>query len=125
MDRRILELAVEALENRRAVIDAEIEMVQAELGGGTTPIETAAMPSPKGRRTRTPAERERHSEVMRRVWAARKAEAGKAEAAKPSRAKKTAPGKRKYGPQSAEAKAAISRRMKAYWKKRTAAEAKK
>jgi hypothetical protein len=125
MDKRILELAVEALENKRAVIDAEIEMIQAELGGGITPIETAAMPSPKGRRTRTPAERKRHSELMRQIWAARKTKAGKAETAKPSGGKKTPPGKRKYGPQSAEAKAEISRRMKAYWKKRKAAEAKK
>ncbi|MBZ5498636.1 MAG: hypothetical protein LAP85_19745 [Acidobacteriia bacterium] len=118
MDKRILELAIETLAKKKADIDAEIASLQAQFIGGIK-LETATTASVKGRRHRTPAERKRHSKVMKRVWAARKAKA-----AKLTSARKTAKEKRKYGPQSAAARAAISKRMRAYWKKRKAAAAK-
>jgi hypothetical protein len=56
---------------------------------------------------------------MKKYWAEKRAQASKAQAAK-----KPKSAKRRSGPQSAAARKAVSKRMKAYWKARKAAEAK-
>jgi len=116
MDARIIELAIEALRNRRSGVEAEIAALEGELRGRT------ALPIPPvagKRKPRTAAQRRAHSEHMKAYWAARKARASKA-----GRARKTVSVKPKLGPQSAAARKAQSERMKAYWAKRKAAAAK-
>ena len=99
MDKRIVELALEALQERKNALDVEIAQLSAELKGGTT------TPSGK-RRTRTAAERRAHSHAMK-LYGRRKRTAST----------RTKP---KSGPQSAAARKAVSERMKAYWAKRKA-----
>ncbi len=100
MDKRILELAIEALEVRKAKVEAEIEAMQKELGGSARTRKAA--PAVGRSRRRTAAQRAAHSRRMKEIWAARR---------------RAASG-RKFGPQSAEAREAQSKRMKAYWAKR-------
>lgn len=118
MDRRILELALEALHERMAAIDAEIQSIQTQLRGGASPRTVA--PAAGKRRTRTAAQRKAQSEKMKKIWAAKKGKPAKAQAAK-----KPTPAKQKRGPQSAAARKAVSERMKAYWAKRKAAKSKR
>ncbi len=83
MDNRIIELAIEALENQRAVIEAEIAGLNFALR-------------------------------KQRGYVAAAAKAGPSQLRRPQ----------KGGPQSAAARRAVSRRMKAYWAKRKAGRAK-
>ncbi len=108
MDTRIIELAIEALEEKRKAIAAEIAELTAQITGGAP---KAAGIVRKGRRTRTAAERRAHSERMKAIWAERKAKAGKSKAAKPARSK---------GGHSSAANKARSEKMRAYWAKRRA-----
>jgi len=85
MDKRIVELALEALKVRRVAIETEIAEMEAELRG------------------------------LHRGTPRKGSRAGKA---------KRAGAIRKSGPQSAAARKAVSERMKLYWAKRKAAEAK-
>jgi hypothetical protein len=103
MDKRILELALEALHGQMAAIDAEIQSIQTELKGGTEPKTVA--PAVGKRKARTAAQRKAQSEIMKKIWAEKRA------------AKKVIPLKAKKGP-SAAARKAQSERMKAYWAKR-------
>jgi hypothetical protein len=101
MDRRILELALEALEERKSQIDKEIAGLQAEIGRPTS------------------GARKSQSDRMKAYWEKRRAEAAKTALAKaPAVAKKS-------GPQSAAARKAVSDRMKAWWAKRRAKAPKK
>jgi uncharacterized protein (UPF0335 family) len=124
MDRnRILELAVETLEKRKAGINAEIETLRAELKGtgfGTARKVNPAAASTRRRRLQTRAERKAHSEGMKAYWAAKRAKEAKASAAKKSSA---ASGKRRA--KSAAEKKALSLKMKQVWEKRKAEALKK
>ena len=86
--KRILELALEALEKRRMQIEAEVEDLRAELGGSvgdTSTKKPASTGSPSGRRrARTPGERKAQSKRMKAYWAAKKA-AVAAKAKQPTR----------------------------------------
>jgi len=112
MEKRILELAVEALEGQKAALEADIEWIRAELGRRVAaPVAAARVPrKPKGR---TAAQRKAQSLKMKAYWAARK----RAQA-KPKAAKKPARAKAGKGPTSAAARKAQSERMKAYWAKK-------
>jgi len=102
MEKRIIELAIQALQLRKASVEAEIEAVRGELQGAAR-VYRATIVSPDAT-TRKPysEQRKAQSERMKAYWAARKAAA-----AKP-----------KFGPRSAAARKAQSVRMKAYWAKR-------
>ncbi len=108
MDKRILELAVEALEGQKTRLEAEIEEIRIQLRGGSERSLTTA-PAAGRRRRRTAAERKAQSARMRAYWAAKK---GRGARSKP------AAGRAKYGPKTAAARKAQSERMKAYWAKR-------
>jgi hypothetical protein len=99
MEKRILELAVEALQLQKASVEAEIEAVRGELQGAARVYRAAIVSPAAPKRRRKIAQRKAQSERMKAYWAARKAAA-----AKP-----------KFGPRSAAARKAQSERMKAYW----------
>jgi len=94
MNQRILQLALEALESRKAQIEKEIAQLQAELG---SPVKKS------------------HSEKMKAYWARKRAESAKLSAAQAPAAPML---KRK--PKTAAQRKAQSKRMKAYWAKRKA-----
>lgn len=99
MNKRILELALEALEARKEKIAKEIDELQAGLTGSQ----------------RLVPRKQPQSERMKAHWAARKrAESGNAAAVTGQ----------SRGPQSVAARKAASERMKAYWAKRRAAQGK-
>ncbi len=105
---RILQLAITALENQRASVEAEINELTAQLKTGKTPVSSPMVT----RRSRTAAEKKAHSERMKKYWAAKR----KPEA-KPAQRTKT-------GPQSAASRKAVSERMKLYWAEKRKAAAK-
>ena len=117
----MLELAVEALQSRKAGIDAEIEVIRAELGGkafiggGKTKAVAA-----KRERSRTPAERRAQSRRMKKYWAAKKAATVKS-----SIAAKTPTAGAKVRTRTDAEKKALSLKMKEVWKNRKAATANK
>ena len=104
MDNRIIELAVEALEKRKAAVETEIAGLK------------SAMSKQQGHAAATAkaAPRRSQSERMKAYWARKRA------AAKVSKPVEV----RKPGSQSAASRKAISERMKAYWAKRKAAKVK-
>jgi hypothetical protein len=69
-DRRVLELAVEALENRKAEIDLEIEAIGLILKAKTGPERTAPIVK---RRPRSAAQRRDQSRRMKAYWKDRRA----------------------------------------------------
>jgi hypothetical protein len=74
-DKRIRELAVEALENRRAVVELEIEAIQVMLrAGASAPKPRTAPANSAGRRRKTAAEKHAHSKKMKEIWAKRRAQ---------------------------------------------------
>ena len=85
--KRILELALEALEKQRTQVEAEMEAIRAEVHGGGRAASTGKVgltaSSPGKRRARTPAERKAQSKRMKAYWAAKKA-AVAAKAKKPT-----------------------------------------
>jgi hypothetical protein len=117
---RIMELALEGLQGQKAGIEAELEMIQAELNGAgaaVLKIKSGAVTGTAKKRSRTPAERKAQADRMRQYWAAKRAKA-----AKVSTAPKTSPAaspKRKA--KTAAEKKALSLKMKEIWKKRKAA----
>jgi hypothetical protein len=115
MEKRILELAIEALEKRRAQVDEEIAVLRAELQGSVK-VATSVVASAEGRRHKTAAERRAHSERMKKIWAARKATGAKVESAKAAPVKLV---------QDDAANQARSEKMRAYWAKKRAQKTKK
>ena len=116
--RRLLELALQELEHRKAGIDEEIVAIQAELKGtGATVRQTTQAPSGSTgrRRIRTVTEREAQAQRMREYWAARRAKATKTNANAPSTAST------KTRTMTDAQKKTISLRMKQVWAKRKAA----
>jgi hypothetical protein len=90
MDKRILELALEALEQRKADLDAEIEEIRAKMRDTNKPGTSDAVAAGVAvRKPRTAAQRQAHSKRMKVVWAKRKAEAAKVQAAKKTKAPKS------------------------------------
>lgn len=75
-DKRILELAVETLENHKAEVELEIEAMRSILNAATTAhkSETATLVTSK-RRPRTAEEKKAQSRRMKKIWAKRKAAA--------------------------------------------------
>lgn len=110
MDKRILELALEALHNRMAAVDAEIQSIKTQLDGRAKPKTVA--PAAGKRKARTAAQRKAQSEKMKKIWAEKRAKRIQA-------AKTVTPPKPNKGP-SAAARKAQSERMKAYWAARRA-----
>ncbi len=79
-DKRIIELAIEALKARIAAIDPDalLDITKTEAVAVETPAQTA-----RGmRKKRTAAQRKAISVRMREIWAAKKAKAAKPAAAK-------------------------------------------
>jgi hypothetical protein len=117
---RILELALKGLYRQKAGIDADIEAIQTELTGtGSAVPQTILVPSagtPKGRQ-RTPAERKRKSLLMKKYWAAKRAQAEK-----PAAPAMTTPAaaSTKTRSMTAARKKALSLKMREVWKKRKA-----
>lgn len=97
--KRILELALEALQNQKAQVEAEVEALRAEMrgsAGATLKRKAAPTAGLKGkRRAKTPAERKAQSKRMKAYWAAKKA-------ALAAKAKKTAHSSLKSRSKSAE-----------------------
>jgi hypothetical protein len=102
MEKRILELAIETLQTRKAAIENEIAGLRSAMREGREP---GALQPEGARRSQ--------SEAMKAYWARKKAEAA-GPAHKKSRVKK---------PRFSEAtRKAISERMKAYWAERKASQ---
>jgi hypothetical protein len=103
MDKRILELALEALIARRAAIAAEIEAFQEELTGapGTRTARASKLITPPAgkRKPKSAAERKAQSERMKAYWAAKRSQIGKISAAE-----KPAPANLKRRPKTAAEK---------------------
>jgi hypothetical protein len=108
MDIRILELALEGLQARKASLDSEIQSLLGQLEGRSIAKTVAAAAGRRG--ARTAAQRRAHSRRMKAIWAARKAQAAKPKSGKG---------------QSAAANKARSAKMKTYWNKRRAEQSKK
>jgi hypothetical protein len=97
MSDRIIELALETLEARKAALQAEIDQLRAQLKSVDGAEKIAAKPAPvakkgpRGRRgPRSAAARKAQSARMKEFWARRKAEAaGKSSAKAPAGAKKS------------------------------------
>jgi hypothetical protein len=70
MDRRVAELALEALEKRKAQVEAEI--AELRKAGKTRSLAVAAG---RRRRPRTAAQKKAQSERMKAIWARRRKEA--------------------------------------------------
>lgn len=72
MDRqRLLELALEHLQERKNQIEQELDVVRAELGS-SNPQNRPKKRTRRKRRKMTPEERTAHSKRMKEYWAARK-----------------------------------------------------
>jgi hypothetical protein len=116
---RVLDLALETLELKKAAIDAEIAELKAALGGKTQ-VAPVALPAPRGRRAKSAAERRAHSERMKAYWQARKAKTP------PPAGGGKKPAKAKAKPEMSAANQARSEKLKAVWaKRRKAGKAKK
>jgi hypothetical protein len=77
MEKRLIDLALEALKARKAVIDEEIAVLRSEISTGKS-NPAKAFTGRKKRQKKTAAQREAHSEAMRAYWARKKAgKAGK------------------------------------------------
>lgn len=87
MDQKIIELAIEALQSRKAVIEAEVEALHAQLKGGVKA--KAERPAMRRRGKKSAAQRRAQSERMKLYWEKKKAEASIKAAKKPSPAKKS------------------------------------
>ena len=97
MEKRILELALETLEQRKALLQVEIASIQDELKGKTkaAPAAAAAVPAPRRKGRMSAALRKAQSERMKKYWELRRQKAAKAKAIKKtSPAKAKAKGKR-------------------------------
>jgi hypothetical protein len=78
MDRRLIELALEALEVRKAALDAEIAKMRSQLGGRTVGAKApAAKPFGKRRGPQSKSARKAQSDRMKAYWAKRRAEAAR------------------------------------------------
>jgi hypothetical protein len=112
MNQRILELAMEELQRQKAVIDADIEEIQAELRGFKPAAAPKAAVSAEGRRRgRSSAQRKAQSDRMKKYWAAKRSRTAISKKPKASKPKATSK--------------AISDAMRAYWAKKKSEKAAK
>jgi hypothetical protein len=113
MDRnRILELALETLENQKAEIIAEIERIRAgSRGRGLAVAGKTKAGTARKEKSRTPAQRRAQSQRMKKYWAAKRAKAAKG---------KTPTAKAKVRTKTDAEKRALSLKMKEVWRKRKA-----
>jgi hypothetical protein len=80
MDKKILELALEALELRKASIDSEIAAIRAEMSSRTKPAAAAPRTKTAPTKKRGPkskAAKKAQSERMKAYWAKKRAESDK------------------------------------------------
>jgi hypothetical protein len=79
MDKRLIELALEALEVRKAALDAEIAKMRSQRGGRAVVAKAPAarMPGSKKRGPQSRSARKAQSERMKAYWAKRRAEAAR------------------------------------------------
>jgi hypothetical protein len=119
---RILELAIEQLQQKKAGIDAELEMIRAELNGAGAAVlrikTDAAVVT--GRRSRTTAEKAAQALRMRKYWAAKKGQTAKVATAPKATATANTKGRAKMAAEKKD----LSLKLKAAWKRRKAAAAK-
>lgn len=75
MKERLFELALEALNARKATIDSDIAAIKREMAGAKAPTPKPAKveATKKPRRKRSAASKKAQSERMKAIWAARKA----------------------------------------------------
>jgi hypothetical protein len=79
MSQRLIELALEALEQRRAKLDAEIAEIRSQIRGRAAGAEAPAA-TPRAGKKRGPqskAAKKAQSERMKAYWAKRRAEAAR------------------------------------------------
>jgi len=76
MDKRLIELALEALELRKAALDAEIARMRSQLGGRTVAAKkpAAKLSGKKRRGPQSKSARKAQSERMKAYWAKRRGE---------------------------------------------------
>jgi hypothetical protein len=76
MDKRLIELALEALEVRKAALDAEIAQIRSQLGGRSAKVKEslARLSGDKKRGPQSKAARKAQSERMKAYWAKRRTE---------------------------------------------------
>jgi colicin import membrane protein len=103
---RILQLAIEALENQRKTVEVEIAELSAQLKGGIKSEAVSIKPRSGARKATAAGPKISQSERMKAYWAAKRAQSAQPRA---TTAK---------GPQTAASRKAISERMKAYWAER-------
>jgi len=79
MDKRLIELALEALELRKAALDDEIAKMRSQLGGRAVAakIPAAKLPGKKKRGPQSKSARKAQSERMKAYWAKRRGEVGR------------------------------------------------
>ena len=79
MDKRLIELALEALELRKAALDAEIAKMRSQLGGRAVAAKppAAKLRGKKKRGPQSKSARKAQSERMKAYWAKRRAEAAR------------------------------------------------
>jgi len=85
MEKRILELAIEALQGRKALLSAELEMIRAQMGSGPGAQPRLKIARADKRRAKSAAQRKAQSERMKAYWAARKKPAGRQISKKPKK----------------------------------------
>jgi hypothetical protein len=119
-DRRILELALEALNARRTAVEAEIQELTAALKGGISRVTTSVSRAAKKRRPKSRAERKAQSIRMKQIWEKRRTKG-----AEIIRHEKTIPEAPKRRPKTAAEKRALSQKMKLVWARKRAEAAKK
>jgi len=112
--KRILELALETMENQRAEAEAAIEELKGGIRRGIVKKPGTPTPVMAKRRSRTAAKRKPQSLRMKRIWAEKKA-------ARAAKDKKKIPKRR---PKTVAEKRALSLKMKQAWAKRKAEAAK-
>jgi hypothetical protein len=79
MDKRLIELAIEALEVRKAALDDEMAKMKLQLGGRLVSAKAPAA-KPSGKKKRGPqsrSARKAQSERMKAYWAKRRSEAAR------------------------------------------------
>jgi hypothetical protein len=78
MSDRLIELALETLQTRKAAIEAEIQQLRSQLKpsrrGGAAGAKSRVLAGPKRRRPRSAAARKAQSLRMKEYWARRRAE---------------------------------------------------
>ena len=119
-DKRIVELALEALNARRTAVEAEIQGITAALKDGIARVTTSVSRTAKKRRPKSRAERKAQSIRMKQIWEKRRTK--RAETIAREKTIPTVPERR---PKTAAEKRALSQKMKLVWARKRAEAVKK